>query len=358
MKKLISLILVLVLAFSLLTACGNSTNTQASEENQTNTKTNEGSHTEFKFRAQTGGTITGTAYLFMQAFADKLAEVSDGNLTCDVQAENSFDENQALDELLNDNIDFVYLASGSASGTVKDVCYLGVPGTYKYADTDDVTTFADFEAEMHDTMVSIYENYNAHYLTMRAPSMMVIESVDAPIHSVDDMKGLIIRVSGSWMGKMFAAMGISTSTIQKGEVATALQRKTIDGAVTGLEQAWNSMQYEVCSNMAIMTETDGVGSLVICASSWDKLDDTQKAWVQEAADYYLQKSIQDTHDRTTMQIADFEAAGLELYYFTDEECVDFVQAVPTIYEEMDGSSTELGKALRDKIVAWREANIG
>nr|WP_296045587.1 TRAP transporter substrate-binding protein DctP [uncultured Blautia sp.] len=106
------------------------------------------------------------------------------------------------------------------------------------------------------------------------------------IKSVDDFKGLKIRTQSSDIQMaIFDALGASPTAISFSELYTALQQKTVDGQENPYVNILQSNIFEV-NNYLIETEhVFQVAAFLISPSTYDKLTDEQKGWVDEASAY-------------------------------------------------------------------------
>lgn len=305
----------------------------------------------YEFNISYGGTPSSSMVAVMTKLQDILSEESGGAFTFNVYNDNSYKESQALDEMMNDIVDIVYLASGATSGTVTEVAYLGMPGCFRY--TDKPEEFKDFEASVSDIMSDIYDQYNIHYLGLRVPARMAIVGTGNVVSAPEDLEGKVVRVSGTWLGRLAVAMNIATANVGLSELATALQRKTVDSCFTGIEQVYSQMLGEVVDYASILPETDGIGSLVMDNDCWNKLSDAQKACVERSVEKWMDACLEVSNEFYDTAVKHLEENNVEIHEFTDEECDAFLYAVPAVYEEIDAQTSDLGIQLKDAILAWR-----
>lgn len=304
----------------------------------------------FTFRFSYGGNSGSSMHAIADLLMEEMDKASGGAFTFETFTDPGYKEDQALDELNNDIVDIVYLASGSVSTNIPDVAYLGMPGCYRY--TDDPDTFFDFESTIHDTMSAIYDNYGIHYLALRVPSRMVaIGKGEAP-HVPSDLAGQIARVAGTWMGKLMVSLDIATATLGPSEIVTGLQRGTINTCITGVEQVKTNLIYEAADYCAIFPETDGIGSMVMDADIWNQLTDAQKAAVETAVKNWMQDCLNVSQDFTQQSIDLMDENNVEHYDITAEECDEWLAHLDDLYAEADAASSDLGNQLKDQIIEW------
>lgn len=308
----------------------------------------------YEFYISYGGTPSSSMVAVMEKLCEELSASSGGAFTFNQYNDNDYKESQALDELSNNIVDIVYLGSAAASTSVTDVAYLGMPGSYRY--TDDADSFKSFEEALSGPLTAIYEKYGIHYLGLRVPAKMAIVGNGDPATTPEALKGKIVRVSGTWMGKLAVSMDLATTDVGLSELATALQRNTIDACITGIEQVYSQMLGEVVDYACVMPETDGVGALVMNQATWDNLNDAQRAAVDEAVANWMDDCLEVSNDFYDTSIAALEEYDVDIHYLTDEECNAYLETVDQVYEEIDASASEDGIALKEAILGWREAN--
>jgi C4-dicarboxylate-binding protein DctP len=311
---------------------------------------------EAVLKVNTGAVAGEDLYEMFVTFGEKLEEVSGGAMTIDLYSSSDYRDSVALDDVLNDNADIVYLSSASASSTVSEIAYMGLYGCYNYINGyDDTESFLSFFDATKDAVNDIYSDYNCHLLSYRVPGYLVIASSDTDVQTPSDLSGKIMRTSGTWTGQLAAAMGISTATVKITEIATALQRGTVDAALSGDAQCRDLMFYEVSNNISIFPEADQVGCVVCCQSTWDQLDERQQECVEEAA-YYAMVEMLEGRGAEYQEMLELFQANSDVRIITEEECAQWTSYVPAIYEQIDASVGEKGPVLKEAILSWRAAN--
>ncbi len=85
---------------------------------------------------------------------------------------------------------------------------------------------------------------NAKLLSPISYGTSVIGTNTKPIHTIDDYKNLKMRASGTAQATMYKALGAIPVELSVKEVFMALQRGTIDGAISGPGRFYFSKWYE------------------------------------------------------------------------------------------------------------------
>lgn len=121
-----------------------------------------------------------------------------------------------------------------------------------------------------------------------------------PVRTPDDLNGLKIRVMNDQMSvNMVNTLGASATPMAYGELYTALQQNVVDGAENNIPSFVTSNHYEVCKNYTFDEHTMVPDVVVVGTKFWNLLSDTEKGWLQEAADesvarqkVYWQETVQ------------------------------------------------------------------
>lgn len=93
-----------------------------------------------------------------------------------------------------------------------------------------------------------------------------------PVTSLADVKGMKIRVFSPAMAQFVRALGGEPVSLAYAEVYTALERKTVDGAITCSRCGWDTKWYEVTKHLVDLHMGTAVSTLfVVSKKTWDKL---------------------------------------------------------------------------------------
>ena len=105
------------------------------------------------------------------------------------------------------------------------------------------------------------------------------------IHSVDDLKGLKIRVQATKTeDEIFPLYGAQTVHMPFGNVYTSLQTGVVDMAENGINVYQANKHYETAPIMSLSQHEANNSVIWVSDKVWAALSTEQKAWVQAAAD--------------------------------------------------------------------------
>jgi TRAP-type C4-dicarboxylate transport system substrate-binding protein len=91
-----------------------------------------------------------------------------------------------------------------------------------------------------------YEKYNAKVLYHAQAQTIQIINKKSQLQTLDEFKGLKVRVLGPEPAEALKALGASPVSVSLGEIYTSLQRGVIDGAMTNEGSSLGTRLYEVC----------------------------------------------------------------------------------------------------------------
>ncbi|MDD5688889.1 MAG: TRAP transporter substrate-binding protein [Caldisericia bacterium] len=130
---------------------------------------------------------------------------------------------------------------------------------------------------------------------MRTPRLL---TTNRPIYSLEDLKGLKIRVPEMPARvALWKALGASPTPLAFPEVFTALQTGTIDGQENPIGLIYSSKFYEVVDWLALTNHVYGFMILNISEQAYQSLSVQEKEWVNVAAElskYYNDKIVKET----------------------------------------------------------------
>lgn len=107
---------------------------------------------------------------------------------------------------------------------------------------------------------------------------------NVPVNTVDDLKGLKIRVpSNEIQSKGFDVLGATSTGMALGDVYQALQTKTIDGAENPLATLYGRKLHEVAQYLILDGHVKNFTTWVVSADWFNSLTEEQQNWLIETA---------------------------------------------------------------------------
>jgi len=154
------------------------------------------------------------------------------------------------------------------------------------------------------------------------------------IHSPEDLRGMKIRVQESEiMMDTVRALGGSSIPMAYGEVYTALQTGTIDGAENNPPSYYTSSHYEVAGYYTLDEHQRVPEITMMSLSTWNRLSPEDQRLVKKAAKEAQEKEIELWRSYETECLEKLKDAGVKIIELKPEERKAFEEAVQPVYEK-------------------------
>ena len=283
MKKLLALLLALVMVLSLAACGGSKTEAPAAAAGTGNDgdASNDPAVTLVYAEVNPLDTIVGQTDTF---FAEKVAELTGGTVTLDVQAAGVLgSENDVLDAMVggSDSIDISRISAFALSnyGCTK-ASLLTIPYTFvdrahwwNFANSDLAPEFLNEPQTVGIPLRGLFygEEGFRHFFTV------------TPVNTIADLAGMKLRVSNDpVMNGMVEGLNASPTVVAFGELYSALQTGVVDGAEQPIANYKSNAFPEVANNLILDGHTLGAIQAVITDTAWAKLTADQQAALLEA----------------------------------------------------------------------------
>lgn len=110
-----------------------------------------------------------------------------------------------------------------------------------------------------------------------------------PVRSPADLKGLKVRVYGTAQTEFARALGMEAVSIAFAETYTALERGTVDAAITGTYPGFALKFYEVSKYLVDVNHGPVSGAFVISKRTWDKLSPELRATLAKLGEEFSER---------------------------------------------------------------------
>jgi tripartite ATP-independent transporter DctP family solute receptor len=169
-----------------------------------------------------------------------------------------------------------------------------------------------------------------------------------PIHSVDDLKGLKIRVQQSnIVVAMVRALGANPTPMPYGEVFTGLKTGLVDGAENNWPSYQSSHHYEIAKYLTVTEHNMSPEVLLMSKKVWDDLTADEQKMVRQAAKESAQYERKLWNDMEVASRAEVERAGVQVITV---DKAPFQAAMKPVYDQFVNGDAKL-RALLDRIQA-------
>ena len=165
-----------------------------------------------------------------------------------------------------------------------------------------------------------------------------------PIHSLADFNGLRIRTQSNEIHQaIFNALGASATIINFSELYTAMEQGTVDAQENPYVNINSNAYYEVQDYLVETNHVFQLAALLVSDSTYNKLTDEQKEWVDQAAAYAADVEWEATEaDNEAAKQACIEA-GMTFVEMDHDELLAATESVYDAYKDQYGELLSMMK---------------
>ena len=263
------------------------------------------------------------------AFKEKLEELSGGNMTCTIYPNGTLGSIPEVAAMIQQGTcDVSPIVTSSLMDFCPELGVFDLPFLFK--DYDDART--TINGEVGEYLAGKMQEQNMHVGSWMTMGFRETTS-SKPLNSVADFKGLNIQA-------IFTALGASATIINFSELYTAMEQGTVDAQENPYVNIYSNAYYEVQDYLVETNHVFQLAAMLISQSTYDKLSDEQKGWVDEAAD--VEWEATETDNETAKQAC--IDAGMTFVQLDHDELLAATQSVYDTYESQYGDLlTMMGK---------------
>ena len=289
----------------------------------------------------TYGSLYGSTHTFSKAdveWMDKIVADTDGEVDFDVYwGATLISRTESCAELVAGVADLAYIGPGySAFGYDIDNAvlgwYYGVPSYYA-------------RRWLHKTIWNEFPEYRAEFEDMKIMCTAVSSTYQllttTPVRTLDDLQGLRIKATGSFID-MINALGGEGISWPMGEVYSSLQKGDIQGALVPYSTIQEFSFHEVAKYMTILDLTSGCRpARAMNLDAYNSLPADIQQLFDESITYWEEQDDmwRDGDDVTGKELGEQE--GMEFIELSAED-------LDTIYDSLDPIMRESAAGLDDK----------
>ncbi|MCB4320703.1 TRAP transporter substrate-binding protein [Alcaligenes sp. 13f] len=280
----------------------------------------------------------------VQFMSDRLSELTNGELDIKVFSSGQLgNEKATLEQTRFGVIDMNRITLGEVNNLVEETLVLSLP--YVFRSVEHMRHVVD--SDIGKEMLSALEPHGLIGLTFFDAGTRNIYNSKREVHTLDDLKGLKIRVQPSDIFlDMINALGANAVPMGFNEMYTGLQTGVIDGT----EQSWPSYEstnhVEVAKYYSLTEHLMLPETLVISKRTFDRLTAEQQAALFQAADdaKLKMRELWDQREKESEKIVREKGAIV-----TVVDKAPFMAAVAPVQEK--ALNNERLKSLFDRIQA-------
>ncbi len=165
-----------------------------------------------------------------------------------------------------------------------------------------------------------------------------------------DFDSMKIRGYGRLAAEGLRALGASPVVMSPGEMYLAIQRGTIDGAITGVTSLQSRKIWEVVEYATVTSATFGVMAVNISKAKWDSLSDDHKKALLTAGEEVFQWSVGESAKRDKSSLEFITDKGVKTHVLSAEEKSEWKK----LFEPAAKSWESRAAAEQKELVAWIE----
>ena len=125
------------------------------------------------------------------------------------------------------------------------------------------------------------------------------------IKTMDDFKGLKVRVGGTYLAKAFKTFGAGVVSLSTAEQYTALQRGTVDATYVGTDSYLGFNLYEVAPYISNFEHPVFLNPIMMNKKAWNKISEQHKKKILEVGEAFMDmmpKRVMAEEDRINKEV--------------------------------------------------------
>lgn len=232
-------------------------------------------------------------------------------------------------------VDFMFHTTTYITGTFPILGVIGMPGVahelYKHGDR------LKMESPLWKLLNDNLAKRNMFMLTAGGGVMEpeYIWSRSKPVNTLEDLKGMRIRVVGEQTEQILSKYGAGSTRLPSSEVYLAMDRGTVDGAALNLSTIMGRRLYEHIKYGYKLPMTTVSIAIFMMKDRWDKLPEKVKAAYWEAAQWYDQNDAriinEEFYDKKYWPA--IKEKGIEVVEPSEAEMADFHEKCEKIWAD-------------------------
>jgi TRAP-type transport system periplasmic protein len=283
----------------------------------------------------------------VQAFGEKLAELSDGKFEIREQAAGALGgERDLIEGLQIGSVELVYSSTGPLGNFAPETLVLDLPFLF----ADYASARAVLDGEIGDELLAKVSEQGIVGLAWSENGFRHITNSNRAINSPADLSGLKIRTMENTVHmEAFTAAGAAPTPMAFPEVFAALQQRVIDGQENPIPIITSANMWEVQDHLTLTGHVYSPAIILASPSLWDTLSDEEKGWFSDAADAAVAATRAKVESDEATGVAMLRERGMEVIEEVDQEA--FREAVRPAYDTFVG---QYGDEMLTRIQAAQE----
>ncbi len=286
-------------------------------------------------------------------FMDRVEELSDNRVSFEYYpAEQLGDANSLLDLVQTKTTDIAYVGAGYVTDKMPLLGVSQLPGLYQ---TSMEGSTAYWELVNDEVMESEFKENKVKPVFVNASPPYQITTTSKKIETIEDFKGLRVRTTGGIQDITASALGLVPVQMAGGEIYTALERNTIEGALLAFS-SWPAYQFNEVLNYATTNVPLGSAAVtyLINQEVFDNLPtDIQEIIIQVGEETV--RNLADVGDEGEKTLSNgFSEDGVDIYEMDESELSEINAELSNVWEEWYAPLNEKGVPAKDVLDKYLE----
>ncbi len=262
-----------------------------------------------------------------ELFKKIVEEKTNGNIKIEIYPNNQLGESRSVLEGIQLGTVQMANVTGPMLSFVPELVVFELPFLFKNRDH----MYAVLDSEIGDSLKPHFEKRGFHLLGFWDVGVRHILTVEKPINSMADLKGLKIRTMGNPAHlDAYRAFGASPLPMAYGELYTALEQKVIDGAEAANINYESKKFYEPAPNWSQVGWIHLVGYTVLSKKLYDGLSKEYKQIIDDAAKEMNDLERKLYREKDEGLLPELEKRGVKVTY---PDRKPFMEASKQVYEK-------------------------
>ena len=210
----------------------------------------------------------------------------------------------------------------------------GVSSLPGLGQTSKVIVDAHFAALKSGPLAKEFAANRIHPLYVMAFPPYQVVSMKAPIKTLADFKGRVLRSAGGTMNLEISALGATPAAIPVGEMYVALQRGTVDGTISAFASIKGYNVQEIAKSMSGNASFGTFINILSCnIDKWNSYPKDIQAALTKAGMEINTEAANALDGQVGKLKAEFKAKGMEIYDFAPDQLAAINKRLSTVQDE-------------------------
>lgn len=328
MKKILALMLLLAIVFTLCACGGSSTPASPTTEAPAEEKATSDNGKTYEFSFGTVDTEEHPTTMSARKLGEALEERAPGRFKINVYPNSTIGGAAELVESVQmGNVDMACPATSFVANYVPSLGVLDLP--YMFTNTEEA--YAVLDGEIGEQLMDDVEAVGIKPLTWWEVGFRCMANNQRPIESVDDVSGLRLRiVSNDVHQALFTELGVDPVPMGLADALVANQQGTIDGMDNPLSGLYTTSVYEFDKYIAVTNHVYTAQIVIMSQKAWNSMDPADQEIFMEA----IKEATDFDREQQAVQTAEaadkLQEKGCEISY---PDLSGFAEKMDAVYDQ-------------------------